>query len=344
MRSQSHGLMATLLMFVPLLAVPFIAGLGVPWLIQQAKSDVASPPEPALDSLMESGVGESQSGRKTPDDLFAPVVYQPVLKLHESSGQPAAAVQNPHLRNASLVVPSHKPWVDPFDGIASQPPIAKENSSPNSLNQWPVKESPAKSFPQEAPLPKDFSTPTEEVAPQEASNPFAEGNQNSTPAVSPKGLEVAINDNAFADPGFDPQVNHDPNQFDASRTLFVGEKTPPENPPPAPRQTAEVELPEPPPMVTPPPNVMPAPLPNQPKALSQPTPLTWEKARARLQELGIQQYYLDPDPAEQRFLFRCAYTPAGNPRVHRRFEAEAADPLEAVQKVLSQVESWTARQ
>lgn len=73
-------------------------------------------------------------------------------------------------------------------------------------------------------------------------------------------------------------------------------------------------------------------------------PLTWETARVRLQELGIKDYYVQPNSTGQLFHFRCAYAPPDNPRVIRLFEAEATEPLEAVRKVLVQLESWSDRQ
>ena len=38
------------------------------------------------------------------------------------------------------------------------------------------------------------------------------------------------------------------------------------------------------------------------------------------------------------------FTPAGNPHVTRRFEAEAADPLHAVNAVLGQIDDWLKQQ
>jgi hypothetical protein len=72
--------------------------------------------------------------------------------------------------------------------------------------------------------------------------------------------------------------------------------------------------------------------------------LTWEAARNRLEALGIKQFYVHENPASRLFHFRCAYSPPENPRVTQVFEEEAADPLEAVRKVLVQVENWAERQ
>lgn len=70
--------------------------------------------------------------------------------------------------------------------------------------------------------------------------------------------------------------------------------------------------------------------------------LTWSGAVQRLKELGIQKYRLE-SVGEGRFLFHCTVHPANNPRVPRYFQAEAGDLLEAVQKVLDQIDEWRSR-
>jgi hypothetical protein len=45
----------------------------------------------------------------------------------------------------------------------------------------------------------------------------------------------------------------------------------------------------------------------------------------------------------QEYQFSCIYTPADNPRITYRFEAEAGEPLEAVKKVLAQIDDWLAK-
>ena len=70
------------------------------------------------------------------------------------------------------------------------------------------------------------------------------------------------------------------------------------------------------------------------------TDLTWQSAVVALNELGIRQYHLEPGSRAHHFLFSCSYTPADNPRVTHRFEAEARQPLVAVDKVIQQVRQW----
>jgi len=69
-------------------------------------------------------------------------------------------------------------------------------------------------------------------------------------------------------------------------------------------------------------------------------PATWSAAVQKLNELGIRDYRLEPGSRPDEFLFSCSYSPPHNPRVSRRFEAEALDPLKAVIKVLQQVDEW----
>ncbi len=101
-------------------------------------------------------------------------------------------------------------------------------------------------------------------------------------------------------------------------------------------------------MPEPPPARQPAPAPREltPSAAAPVVevaePLTWKRAAQRLQELGIHKYRLERIPQKQRFVFTCAVTAPGDGRVSRRFEAEADEPLLAVQSVLDQIDEWQA--
>jgi hypothetical protein len=72
-------------------------------------------------------------------------------------------------------------------------------------------------------------------------------------------------------------------------------------------------------------------------------PLTWRTAVERLNSLGIRHFRLSPGERMQEYQFSCIYTPADNPRITYRFEAEAGEPLEAVKKVLAQIDDWLAK-
>lgn len=71
--------------------------------------------------------------------------------------------------------------------------------------------------------------------------------------------------------------------------------------------------------------------------------LTWKKARDRLTELGVTHFHLESGSTGESFLFICMFSPGDDPRVTRRFEAEATDPLAAVDGVLGQIDTWMQR-
>ena len=64
---------------------------------------------------------------------------------------------------------------------------------------------------------------------------------------------------------------------------------------------------------------------------------------ARLNELGITDYQWQPGDRDGQFLFRCRLVSRRNPRMMQRFEAEAAEPLQALEKVLAQIDEWPTR-
>jgi hypothetical protein len=71
--------------------------------------------------------------------------------------------------------------------------------------------------------------------------------------------------------------------------------------------------------------------------------LTWKRAIGRLNSLGIREYQLQAGEREGEFNFSCRLISRTNPRVIHRFEAEAADPLDAVSQVLRQIDEWKSR-
>jgi len=96
-----------------------------------------------------------------------------------------------------------------------------------------------------------------------------------------------------------------------------------------------------PPQQTPPVVVSPARVPRNPAAVPAES-LTWQAAVRRLNELEIRNFRLEPGQQSESFVFICSYTLPDNPRVSYRFEAEADEPLRAVEKVLSQIDAWLA--
>jgi len=70
--------------------------------------------------------------------------------------------------------------------------------------------------------------------------------------------------------------------------------------------------------------------------------LTWKSAVERLNHLEIRNFRLEPGQQVGQFVFICSYTPQHSPRLSYRFEAQADEPLRAVEKVLDQIETWMA--
>jgi hypothetical protein len=70
---------------------------------------------------------------------------------------------------------------------------------------------------------------------------------------------------------------------------------------------------------------------------------SWQDAVNRLNELEIRNFRLQPGNRENQYAFVCNYTPSDSPRVSYRFEAEADEPLKAVEKVLEQIAEWQQR-
>lgn len=71
--------------------------------------------------------------------------------------------------------------------------------------------------------------------------------------------------------------------------------------------------------------------------------LTWQAAVQRLNQMEIRNFRLEPGHQPNQFLFSCSYTPVDKPWLSYRFEAEANEPLRAVEKVLGQIDNWLAK-
>lgn len=68
-------------------------------------------------------------------------------------------------------------------------------------------------------------------------------------------------------------------------------------------------------------------------------PLTWKVATEQLKQWGINNFVLQPGDEPNVFHFSCLCPSERNPRIVHRYEAEDAEPLQAVAKVLRQIES-----
>lgn len=71
--------------------------------------------------------------------------------------------------------------------------------------------------------------------------------------------------------------------------------------------------------------------------------ITWGEAVRRLNELGIHDFRLEPGKQFGEFYFACEFAPDRDARITRRFEAEAREPLLAVEAVLQQIDEWLSQ-
>lgn len=69
-------------------------------------------------------------------------------------------------------------------------------------------------------------------------------------------------------------------------------------------------------------------------------PLTLQAAVRRLNELDIRNFRLQPGSRQNEFVFACNYSPADTPLVSYRFEAEADEPVKAIEKTLEKIAEW----
>lgn len=289
MRATSTGPMTTLLMFVPLIAVPLLAVFGIP----QFSAVNASPPHEerlALAPADHSPVG--QSGRHDADDLFAPIEgRRSVTSTREAAGgsrgpDPAAFPST----DRSAGDPFH-----PADEAAEphDPPAAPRA---DAMAGWALDGEPSGAHPGNGGQILNAST----SAAAARLDALALGSQD--PPAEQDG-------SAFGRPAvrFATDKNDRPGRTEGS---FEG----------TPRTASdagadgEVE-------------------PGRPARQ-----LTWRNAVRRLNELGIRDYQLQPGVRDQEFHFSCWFTPDDSPRQTVRFEAEATEPLRAVEKVLAQIE------
>ena len=78
-----------------------------------------------------------------------------------------------------------------------------------------------------------------------------------------------------------------------------------------------------------------------PPSAPQPQPQpSWREAIGRLQATGVRGYRLRTGSRLGEFFFSCSVPSTEHPRLVRRFEAEADEPLRALELVLGQIAEW----
>ena len=309
MRSPLSGPIATLLMLVPLVAVPVLAVVGVPQLKSGSSSDtealaLASP---------------DQGGEKSTKEVFAPIANlgqdDRAGGFLESSPKPGAeAAAAPTEAPAQPPAAAGQPTPSPGPNSIWDPPgkaLQGWRLEREALAESEQHAHGSESSPQEHEHAHSHAEAAAERSGQDAEpTPWADGATH--PEHPAAGGEPLLDDSASAH----PTVEHaNEAEFTNAADSAAGRSEESAS------GGASGSLPA---------------EPGTPPAAS--VALTWPDAIDRLNKLGIHQYQLQPGTRKNEVHFSCNLTPANNPRVTHRFEAEAAEPVVAVEKVLQQIQ------
>ncbi|MEX2288617.1 MAG: hypothetical protein WD648_16080 [Planctomycetaceae bacterium] len=321
MPSQSSGPLTTFLMFVPLVAVPALAIFGIPEFAPVTALGRTSATAPEI----VSAAGNHDLLQQSTDDLLSPVRNT----IHGGGANKALESTLP----ASDSRPS-----DPFQQAGAAPSAREEAGDaseswtppPDVLRDWdlhPATE-PHAADPKSPNRPREFDPsalvavvkPKDAAAPVDAdASPFrpVDDDDQSQPGDDPlQDAEVAHAEGA-ASSGADElgdrgNIAESPRAAAGDLTRDQRKDAAVASDPPATHQRAADKL-------------------------------TWRAAVQRLNKLGIRDFQLQPSDEPNVFHFSCSYTEAARPRVSHRFEAEAEEPLQAVHKVLTQIEAMAKR-
>ena len=298
MSSANQGLWSTLAMFIPLLAVPFLAAIGIPQFTPTAASSEDEPPELGQLERVEIGVGESL--HHGADDLFAPF-SESKSRSDGTSGQSTPARTAPS-------------WDDPFqqwgsaDAREPRPAVGLDEPQNDTLGDAP-------GWPDQT---RSLANTGRQLRDRESAGP-------ASISGAPAHEWLSLDDEA-ATPfgGKERQRRPEPADAPSRSELPRGRAFAGESPGDSPFATGGEDRTE-----------------REPTTREK--PLTWQEARRRLGELGIRDFQLNPGQGEGQFHFACTLTPAESPRIVHRFEAEASEPLAAVEEVIRQIEGWRGR-
>ena len=289
MRTKSNDFFSTVLMLIPLVAVPMLAIFGIPEIAPVKKSSVSE-----NDLFNNEGSSRSQFEEISFDSSSHEIDLggEGNLSGQSRSNQNRAHRGSPFEKMAS----SHKDAINQEEWL---PPAG-------ALEGWELEEAPSqlKSEHKRGQLKSADSLPKLDFNKNPIQQAAFEGERPSSNTEAPFGQEIR-------------QVGAEDNPFEPSA---------PAQPAPT-KQAAVKEV-------------------DQQFRLRAETmlrrdPATWSAAVQKLNDLGIRDYRLEPGVRPNEFLFSCSYSPPHNPRISRRFEAEALDPLKAVIKVLQQVDEWS---
>ncbi|WP_417382052.1 hypothetical protein [Gimesia sp.] len=286
MRSKSNDFLSTLLVLIPLVAVPMLAIFGIPEIAPVKKS-----------ALNENELFENEDSNRSPfeeisfDASSHEIDLGNESALTDRSGTPDSGMRNPFGETASTQN-GHR------HGEEWLPPAG-------ALEGWELDSAPAQREPDQK-MRGLASSGLEDRQPQ-GGNPIQQASFENQPGAVDTQNPFNQGGVQHLDTVTNPfnQNSATPSQTEGTQREVIDEQF---------RQRAETML--------------------------RRDSATWSAAVQKLNELGIRDYRLEPGGRPDEFLFSCSYSPPHNPRVSRRFEAEALDPLKAVIKVLQQVDEW----
>ncbi|MCH9790380.1 MAG: hypothetical protein K0U82_06140 [Planctomycetes bacterium] len=296
MRSKSNDFFSTVLMLIPLVAVPMLAIFGIPEIAPVKKSSINE-----NDLFDSEGSSRSQFEEISFDsssheiDLGGEGNLSGQSRSNQNRGDRGGSFEK--MASSRKDALNREDWLPPAGALEGW----ELEEVPSQLNsdQKSVKLKSAGSLPKFA-LDKN---PIQQAA-------FEEGRPSSN-SVTPIGQEIR-------------QVENEGNPFEPSAQAQLAPTEPSSVPA---RQAAVKEVDQQ--------------FRIRAETMLRRDPATWSAAVQKLNDLGIRDYRLEPGVRPNEFLFSCSYSPPNNPRISRRFEAEALDPLKAVIKVLQQVDEWS---
>ncbi|MCA9006587.1 MAG: hypothetical protein KDA70_15045 [Planctomycetaceae bacterium] len=286
MRSKSNDFFSTLLVLIPLVAVPMLAIFGIPEIAPVKKS-----------ALNENDLFENEDSTRSPfeeisfDGSSHEIDLGNETALTDRSGQPGSGMRNPfgEAATAQNGQRNNEEWLPPA----------------GALDGWELESPPAQREPDQKMA--GLTPPDLEERQPLGGNPIQQASFDSQPAAG-------NSQNPFNQGGVQ-QIDTETNPFAQNTQIPTQAET-------AQREVIDQQFRQ------------------RAETMLRRDPVTWSAAVQKLNELGIRDYRLEPGARPNEFLFSCSYSPPHNPRVSRRFEAEALDPLMAVIKVLQQVDEW----
>lgn len=348
MRSPSSGPITTLLMLIPLVAVPFMAAVGIPDLTWLSESEAGDNVIRLADTA-----DADKSAAKTAADLFAPISEfddqsepasflgngpdEPLSHEDEKSQIPTAGGRQNH-DSQPMADSNHSnvDWSPPNEALDGWRLDSKQPQDPGLASRAHARGTANDSAaPARARQGGGFHEPRDDAIPRiDGSNSAAAEIVDRREGELPWSADATIE--GTTEPKYVPALddrlaseleqNHN-GQIDGSMvpkhwptsdgTAMLSNNEPAGDEPLADTAAGDAEVKQSP--------------------RSDET-LTWRKAVQRLNELGIRDYQLLPGERPNEFYFSCCFTPSDNPRITHRFEAEALEPLTAVEKVLQQIE------